>query len=68
MTAETRWLTLTEASKWSGVPRETLRKWIYREDNPLPSVIDTDRKGRSVRRVSSDDLDNYKRPQMGGKR
>ncbi len=66
-TAEPVWLTLDEASARLGVPRSTIMRWLHRKTNRLPSRLGQ-RDGHSVRVISQTDLDNYKRPQMGGKR
>lgn len=37
-TTKTEWMTLRELSEIAGVTTETVRRWIKREDKPLPAL------------------------------
>lgn len=58
------WLTLKQAATKADVGVRTLRRWITHPTNPLRSRLN----GEGAREIHVNDLDNYERPQMGGKR
>lgn len=67
--SDTDWLTLDEVSDLLFVPRETIKRWIYRKTNPLPSDMCQVDVGRPpVRVVKRSDALTYERPKMGGAR
>ena len=59
----TSWLTLKQAATRADVGVRTLRRWLVDVSNPLRSRLHN-----GERQIHVNDLDNYKRPQMGGKR
>jgi hypothetical protein len=59
----TAWLSLTQAATRLDVGVRTLRRWLVHPTNPLRSRL---RDGH--RQIHVNDIDNYARPQMGGKR
>jgi len=63
------WLTIDEVAELLGRPRDTVRGWIARKKNKLPSELRRDDPTkRSVRMIKKTDALKYKAPKMGGKR